>query len=230
MADRIVGIDLGTSTSAVAALDQGQARILFLDERERVIPTVVGINQAGNIIVGSTAKDQLETNPEYTFTGLKRLLGRKADDPQIVSWSQMVAYEIVAGPRGEAFVRGPDKIYDPVDLIAHVFAKLREIARQSLGEEVTRCVVGVPAHFDVTQKEAIKRAAQLGVFADDAGTPGLVVGARQHVLPRVRVRAVADVVEQRGDHPVPVAPGVGKVQRGVVADLVRLVLGIAGEV
>jgi molecular chaperone DnaK len=162
MADRIVGIDLGTSTSAVAALDQGAARILALDERERVIPTVVGVNQSGEILVGSVARDQLETNPDYTFTGLKRLIGRKADDPQILEWAKLVAYEIVPGPKGEAFVRGPDKIYDPVDLISHVFAKLREIARQSLGEDVNRCVVGVPAHFDVAQKDAIKRAARLG--------------------------------------------------------------------
>lgn len=162
MADRIVGIDLGTSTSAVAALDQGAARILALDERERVIPTVVGINQSGETLVGSIARDQLETNPEYTFTGLKRLIGRKADDPQILEWSKLVAYEIVPGPQGEAFVRGPTQIHDPVDLLSHVFAKLREIARQSLGEDVNRCVVGIPAHFDVEQKSAIRRAAKLG--------------------------------------------------------------------
>jgi|694.fasta_scaffold00779_27 molecular chaperone DnaK len=162
MADRIVGIDLGTSTSVVAALDQGAARILALDERERVIPTVVSIAQNGEIVVGAIARDQLETNPEYTFTGLKRLLGRKADDPQILEWAKLVAYDIVPGPQGEAFVRGPDKIHDPVDLLSHVFAKLRETARQTLGEDVNRCVVGVPAHFDLDQKEAIRRAAKLG--------------------------------------------------------------------
>lgn len=160
--DRIVGIDLGTSTSAVAALDHGQARILALDERERVIPTVIALSQNGEVLVGAVARDQLEANPEYTFTGLKRLLGRKADDPQIVAWSQLAAYEIVAGPQGEAFVRGPDKIYDPVDLIAHVFKKLRDTAQQSLGEPVTKCVIGVPAQFDLMQKEAMKRAARLG--------------------------------------------------------------------
>lgn len=162
MSNRIVGIDLGTSTSSVAAIDHGQARILVVDERERMIPTVVGISPRGEISVGAVARDQLEANPEYTFTGLKRLLGRRADDPQIQEWAKMIAYEIVPGPQGEAFVRGPDKIYSPVDLLAHVFAKLREIAQTATSEEITRCVVGVPAHFDLEQKEAVRQAARLG--------------------------------------------------------------------
>ena len=162
MPDRIVGIDLGTSTSAVASLDQGRARLLWLDERERLIPTVVGINRSGQLLVGHVARDQMEVNPEYTYTGLKRLIGRRHDDPQIQEWSRMAAYEIIAGPSGEAYVRGPDRAYDPVDLLSHVFAKLRSIAQDATGEVVTRCVIGVPAHFDLTQREALKRAAQLG--------------------------------------------------------------------
>lgn len=159
---RIVGIDLGTSTSAVAVMDHGQARILVLDERERVIPTVVGLSPAGDVLVGAVARDQLETNPDFTFTGLKRLLGRKHDDPQIAEWAKFVAYEIVPGPHGEAYVRGPDRIYSPIELLSHVFAKLRDIAQQSTGEPIERCVVGVPAHFDIEQKDAVRQAAKLG--------------------------------------------------------------------
>jgi molecular chaperone DnaK len=162
MPDRIVGIDLGTSTSAVACIDQGFARLLVLDERERVIPTVVGFAGNGEVLVGNTARDQLEVNPDYTFTGLKRLIGRKFEDPQIQKWAELVAYEIVPGPSGEAFVRGPDKNYDPVELLGHVFAKLKRIAQDVTGEGVTRCVVGAPAHFDLAQREALKRAAKDG--------------------------------------------------------------------
>lgn len=162
MSNRIIGIDLGTSTSAVAAMDQGQARVLVLDERERIFPTVVGLNPNGDVLVGALARDQLESNPEFTFTGLKRLLGRRADDPQIVAWSELASYEIAPGPKGEAWVRGPDRLYDPVELLGHVFKRLRDIAQQALSEEVTRCVVGVPAYFDLEQKDAVRRAARAG--------------------------------------------------------------------
>ncbi len=162
MSDRIVGIDLGTSTSAVAGIDQGFARLLVLDERERVVPTVIGFAPNGAVLVGNEARDQLEVNPDYTYTGLKRLIGRQFEDPQIQKWAELVAYEIVPGPSGEAYVRGPDRNYDPVELLGHVFAKLRKIATDATGEGVTRCVVGAPAHFDLAQRDALKRAAREG--------------------------------------------------------------------
>lgn len=162
MPDRIVGIDLGTSTSAVAAIDQGFARLLVLDERERVIPTVVGLSSSGQVLVGNSARDQLEISPDYTYTGLKRLIGRQFTDPQIQKWAELVAYEICPGPSGEAFVRGPDRAYDPVELLGYVFARLKAIAQDATGEGVTRCVVGAPAHFDLRQKEALKLAARAG--------------------------------------------------------------------
>lgn len=187
---RIIGVDFGTSTSSVAAMDHGQARVLALDERERFIPSVVGISHRGEVLVGAVARDQLETNPDYTFTGLKRLIGRKADDVQIQEWAKLVAYEIVPGPKGEAFVRGPDKVYDPVDLISHIFAKLKIIAQESLGEAVDRCVVGCPAHFDVEQKEALRRAAKLG---------GLEV---VRLLPEPTAAAVAYGVERAANRTI----------------------------
>lgn len=159
---RIVGIDLGTSTSSVAIMDHGVARTVSMDERERAIPTVVGLSETNGVSVGSVARDQLETNPDFTFTGLKRLLGRNADDPLIMKWAEHVSYEIVPGPNGEAYVRGPDRAYSPVELLGHVFARLREIAQQATGESITRCVAGVPAHFDVEQKAAIRQAARNG--------------------------------------------------------------------
>jgi len=191
MSNRIVGIDLGTSTSSVAAIDQGQARILVRDERERIMPTVVGIGQRGDILVGAVARDQLETNPEFTFTGLKRLLGRRFDDPQIVAWSQLAAYEIVAGPQGEAYVRGPDRIYSPVELLSHVFKRLRDVAQQSLSEEVTKCVVGVPAYFDVDQKEAVRQAARQGGLEPVRLLPEPTAAAVAYGVDRASNRTIA---------------------------------------
>jgi len=190
---RIVGIDLGTSTSSVAIMDHGQARILVMDERERVIPTVVGIDEAagGGVTVGAVARDQLETNPDFTFTGLKRLLGRKADDPMIADWAKYVAYEIVPGPSGEAFVRGPDRAYSPVELLGHVFARLREIAQQSTGEPITRCVVGVPAHFDIAQKEAMRQAARNGGLEVVRLLPEPIAAAVAYGVDRATNRTIA---------------------------------------
>lgn len=187
---RIVGIDLGTSTSSVAIMDHGQARILVMDERERVIPTVVGLSPGG-VLVGAVARDQLETNPDYTFTGLKRLLGRKHDDPQLSEWSKFIAYEIVPGPQGEAFVRGPDRAYSPVELLGHVFAKLREIAQQATGEPITRCVVGVPAHFDVDQKEAMRQAARNGGLEVVRLLPEPIAAAVAYGVDRASNRTIA---------------------------------------
>lgn len=194
MPDRIVGIDLGTSTSAVAAIDPGiaRARILTLDERERVIPTIVSIKQdGGEVLVGNFAREQLEINPEYTFTGLKRLIGRRFDDPQIQEWSKIVAYEIVEGPKGEAFVRGPDKVYDPTDLLSHVFARLAEVAGRATGETVSRCVVGAPAHFDLEQKAALKRAAKLGGLDVVRMVPEPVAAAIAYGVERGANRTIA---------------------------------------
>jgi molecular chaperone DnaK len=159
---KIVGIDLGTSTSAVAVMDQGRARILYQDERDRILPTVVSITERGEIVVGSTAKNLLESAPLYTYTGLKRLLGRRFDDPHVKEWSELVAYEMVPGPAGEAYVRGPDRAYSPVELLAHVFMRLKDTAQSALSAEVSRAVVGAPAHFDQVQRKALCDAARLG--------------------------------------------------------------------
>lgn len=191
MSNKIVGIDLGTSTSAVAAVNHGQASLLVQDERERVIPTVVSISKTGDILVGSVARDQLETNPDFTFTGLKRLLGRRADDPQIVEWSRLAAYEIVPGPKGEAFVRGPDRVYSPVELLSHVFAKLREIAQHATGEAISKCVIGVPAHFDLEQKEAVRNAARLGGMEPVRLLPEPTAAAVAYGVDRASNRTIA---------------------------------------
>lgn len=162
MSNRICGIDYGTSTVSIAAVDRGNARLLGHEERARVVPSVVGFAAKGEIVVGHAARAQLETSPDFTYTGLKRLLGRRADDPHVTELADRVAYEIAPGPEGEAFVRGPDRLYSPVELIAHVFKERKETAEAVLNEEVTKAVIGAPAHFDMTQKEALRQAARMG--------------------------------------------------------------------
>lgn len=162
MSNRILGLDLGTSTSAIAAVDKGQMRLLGHEERARVVPSVVGFGDKGEVVVGHAARAQLETAPDYTYTGLKRLLGRQANDPHVLEWADLVAYEIAPGPSGEAFVRGPDRLYSPTELLAHLIRERKETAEVLLSEEVTKAVIGVPAHFDMVQKEALCDAARKG--------------------------------------------------------------------
>lgn len=162
MSRRIIGLDYGTSTCTCAAVDRGTARLLGHESRARIVPSIVGFAGRGEIVVGHAARAQLETSPEYTYTGLKRLLGRRADDPAVIEWGERVAFDIAAGPSGEAFVRGPDRLYSPVELIAHQFRERKQAAEDVLNEEISRAVIGAPAHFDMVQKEALRQAARLG--------------------------------------------------------------------
>jgi len=190
---KIVGIDLGTSTSMVAAHDRGHSRLLAQDERERIFPTVVALDPrgGGRVSVGSIARDQIDTNPEFTFTGLKRLLGRKYEDPAVQEWSGYVGYSIVEGPDGWAYVRGPDRPYSPIELLGHVFRRLGEIASTSLGERVTDCVVGVPAHFDMVQREAMRQAALAGGLTAQRLLPEPTAAAVAYGVDRSENRTIA---------------------------------------
>mgnify|MGYP000010409720 CR=1 FL=1 len=159
---KILGIDAGTSNSCVAVVKGGRAELIPpADSRSvRVTPSVIGFQKiGGKVVVGALAKTQQETNPAYTFHGLKRLLGRKYSDPYVVEFAGLCAYGIVEGPNGAAWVQGPDQTYSPEELISHIFRKLKEDAQARLAEPVTHCVLAVPAHFDPHQREAMKSAA-----------------------------------------------------------------------
>lgn len=190
---KIVGIDLGTSTSMVAAHDRGHSRLLAQDERERIFPTVVALDPrgGGRVSVGSVARDQIDTNPEFTFTGLKRLLGRKYADPAVQEWAGYVGYSIVEGPDGWAYVRGPDRAYSPIELLGHVFRRLGDIASTSLGERITDCVVGVPAHFDMVQRQAMREAALAGGLTAQRLLPEPTAAAVAYGVDRAENRTIA---------------------------------------
>ena len=160
---KILGIDCGTSNSCIAVVKGGRAELIPpADSRGvRVTPSVISFQKiGGKVVVGTTAKMQQETNPVYTFYGLKRLLGRKFTDPYVAEFAGLCSYGVVEGPNGSAWVQGPDRTYSPEELIAHLFRKLKQDAQDRLAEPVTHCVLAVPAHFDPHQREAMKAAAE----------------------------------------------------------------------
>lgn len=159
---KVLGLDLGTSTSAVAVLERGAPRILEDDPRFRIMASCVSFMPDGQVTVGDKARNQAPTNPDFTFVSLKRLLGRRFDDPHVAELAERVGYEIVAGDDGAACVRGPDRIYSPEELLGHIVRELKKRAALTLGQQVTHAVVGVPANFDVLQKEAVRRAVRAG--------------------------------------------------------------------
>lgn len=151
---KIIGIDLGTTNSCVAFYERGRADIIESAERERKTPTVVGQRDDGDIVTGAPARWQAQTNPEFTFGALKRILGRRIDDPVTVAHGQTVAYRLEAGPDGMAWVRTRAGLKSPAELLAHVLRKLRAAAGARFGAVVNECVLTVPAHFTPAQKAA----------------------------------------------------------------------------
>lgn len=160
----VVGIDLGTSTSVVALVNRGSRQVLTRDERDRLLPTVVAIDARGRFSVGSNARDSMEANPEFTFFGLKRIIGRKFADPVVQDWAGVVPYGIVEGPDGWAYLQGPQELHSPIELLGKVFRELRDIASGALNERIEDAVIGVPAYFDQVQKQAMRQAAEAGGF------------------------------------------------------------------
>lgn len=158
---RIIGIDLGTSNSCVALRLNGVDRVIeSADARDRVTPSVVQV-KAGAAIVGAAAKMQASRAPQFTFFAVKRLLGRRFDDPIIGRMIDAVPFQIVEGEEGMAALRGPDRLYMPQEIIGHVLRKLRGSAEKMLSETVVDCVLACPAHFGQAQRAALRDAATI---------------------------------------------------------------------
>jgi molecular chaperone DnaK len=163
---RVVGIDLGTTNSCVAFLDGDKAVVIPNAEGSRTTPSIVAFAAAGERLVGQMAKRQSLTNPENTVTAVKRLVGRKRSDPAIAHHISSVPYAVTAADNGDARVslKGPDgtkRDYSPAEVSAMVLSKMKEIAEEYLGEEVTEAVVTVPAYFDDAQRQATKDAGKI---------------------------------------------------------------------
>ncbi|HUJ58775.1 MAG TPA: molecular chaperone DnaK [Kofleriaceae bacterium] len=158
---RVVGIDLGTTNSCVAVMDGEQSIVIANAEGTRTTPSVVGFAASGERLVGQTARRQAMTNPESTIYAVKRLMGRKFDDPEVQRHLLTCPYEVIAAPNGDAHVRVRGRDYSPPEISAIVLQKMRQTAEDWLGEQVTEAVITVPAYFDDAQRQATKDAGRI---------------------------------------------------------------------
>jgi molecular chaperone DnaK len=158
---KIVGIDLGTTNSAIAVMEGGEPTIIPNAEGGRTTPSVAAFNKNKELLVGQTAKRQAVTNSENTIYSVKRLIGRNYDETEIER--KMLSYEVVKGPNGDARVKIPmtGKTYTPQEISAMVLQKLKSDAEAYLGEPVTEAVITVPAYFNDSQRQATKDAGKI---------------------------------------------------------------------
>jgi molecular chaperone DnaK len=158
---KAIGIDLGTTNSCVAVMEGSKPRVIENSEGARTTPSVVAFAEDGAVIVGQPAKRQAITNPENTIYAIKRLIGRRYDDPITQKDMKMVPYKIVKGPNGDAWVEVKGKTYSPSQISAFILQKMKETAEASLGEKVTQAVITVPAYFSDAQRQATKDAGRI---------------------------------------------------------------------
>lgn len=158
---KVLGIDLGTTNSAMAFMDGSEPKIIENSEGQRTTPSVVALTANGEQLVGITAKNQAVTNPENTIYEIKRLMGLRYDSPAVKEIAARVPYKIVAGDNGDAWVEMEGKKYAPSQISAMILAKLKKDAEAYLGETVTDAVITVPAYFNDSQRQATKDAGRI---------------------------------------------------------------------
>ncbi|OGT06460.1 MAG: molecular chaperone DnaK [Gammaproteobacteria bacterium GWE2_37_16] len=163
MANRIIGIDLGTTNSCVAVLESGgKVRVIENSEGDRTTPSIVAYTKDGEILVGQSAKRQAVTNPKNTLAAIKRLIGRKYEEKMVQHSMSMVPYHIVKADNGDAWVEVQgDKKLAPPQISAEVLIKMKKTAEAYLGEPVTEAVITVPAYFNDSQRQATKDAGRI---------------------------------------------------------------------
>jgi len=158
---KVIGIDLGTTNSCVAIMEGGKARVIENSEGDRTTPSVVAFTKDDEVLVGQSAKRQAVTNPENTLYAIKRLIGRRYDDPVVQKDVGMVPYKIVKADNGDAWVEARGKKMAPPEISARVLMKMKKTAEDFLGEPVTEAVITVPAYFNDSQRQATKDAGQI---------------------------------------------------------------------
>ena len=158
---RAIGIDLGTTNSAMAVMEGGEPVVIPNAEGGRTTPSVIAINKAGERLVGQVAKRQGVTNPENTIYSIKRLMGRRLDDEEVQRDLKVLPYKIDAAENGDARVWMGERSYSPPELSAMILQKLKADAEAYLGDEVTEAVVTVPAYFNDSQRQATKAAGEI---------------------------------------------------------------------
>ena len=158
---KVIGIDLGTTNSCVAVMEGGKPKVIENSEGARTTPSVVAFTKDGERLIGQPAKRQAVTNPDNTIFAVKRLIGRRFDDPITKKDTELVPYKIVKGTNGDAWVGAGGKEYSPSQVSAFTLQKMKETAEAYLGETVTQAVITVPAYFNDAQRQATKDAGQI---------------------------------------------------------------------
>ena len=158
---KVIGIDLGTTNSCVAVMDGKTAKVIENAEGMRTTPSIVAFSDDGERLVGQPAKRQAVTNPERTFFAVKRLVGRRYDDPMVEKDKKLVPYKIVKASNGDAWVEADGKSYSPSQVSAFILQKMKETAEAHLGQKVDQAVITVPAYFNDAQRQATKDAGKI---------------------------------------------------------------------
>ncbi len=161
---KIVGIDLGTTNSVVAVIESGEPRIIENKEGGRITPSVVSITKAGERFVGILAKRQAVTNPENTIYSIKRLIGRRFDDPEVQHEMKILPYKIRQAKNGGVEVKMGERWYTPQEISAMILQKIKHDVEDKLGEKVEEAVITCPAYFDDSQRRATKEAGEIAGF------------------------------------------------------------------
>lgn len=158
---KVIGIDLGTTNSVVAIMEGGDSKVITNSEGSRITPSVVAFTDSGERLVGQIARRQAVTNPENTIFSIKRLIGRRFDDPQVVKAAKILPYKVVKADNGDAWVESRGKRYSAPEVSAFVLQKMKQTAEDYLGETVTDAVITVPAYFNDSQRQATKDAGRI---------------------------------------------------------------------
>ena len=158
---KIIGIDLGTTNSCVAVMENGKAKVIENAEGARTTPSIIAYMEDGEILVGAPAKRQAVTNPQNTLFGVKRLIGRRFEEPMVQKDIGMVPFSIVKAKNGDAWIKVRDKEFSAPEVSAQVLMKMKKTAEDYLGEPVTEAVITVPAYFNDSQRQATKDAGRI---------------------------------------------------------------------
>ncbi|HUI17003.1 MAG TPA: molecular chaperone DnaK [Alphaproteobacteria bacterium] len=158
---KVIGIDLGTTNSCVAVMEGKEAKVIENSEGTRTTPSIVAFTEGEERLVGQAAKRQAVTNPENTFFAIKRLIGRRYEDPMVEKDKGLVPYRIIKGDNGDAWVDSRGKKFSPSQISAFILQKMKETAESYLGEKVEQAVITVPAYFNDSQRQATKDAGRI---------------------------------------------------------------------
>ncbi len=161
---KILGIDLGTTFSAMAIVEGGKPKIIENAEGERTTPSVVAVSKSGERLVGTLARRQAITNPQNTIYSVKRLIGRRFSDPEVQRDKKLLSYEIREDANGGIEVKMGDRWYKPQEISAMVLQKLKADAEAKLGEKIEEVIITCPAYFDDAQRKATKDAGEIAGF------------------------------------------------------------------